>query len=624
MKGNQVVKCCEKNCNRSVTSVFLAVIVCVVMFVFVPALDNGFVNLDDMPYITAVHPLSWAKISRVFLDSYEGHYHPLTLLSLGIQYQVSGQKPWAYHFINVFLHILNTLAVFYLVRMLIGKGNVAFVVALLFGVHPVHVEPVAWIASRKDVQYAFFYFLSLIFYVRYIRSGRWGLYGWALGLFVLSILSKGMAIALAPTLLATDYLLKRRLWSRQVLLEKTPFFLIAILFGLVAIGAQHATGYMPDAANAIPYVDQMLYACYGFLLYLRNIVFPLRLSAHYPYPIEIANSFSWISVIYPLLVFMTMGLFFYAWKRSRAVTFGILFFIVNIVLMLKFVVVSDFIVADRYNYVASMGIFLILGIAYDIMMSKGNWSRIMAKGLMTTCVLLLGILSYARCDVWQNSLSLWNDVLKNTRETVFALDMRGVARFKAADISGALSDFNRAIVLDPSFARSYLNRGYVNYRLGNLSRAVHDYSMSLKIGTLGHAKFLSLNNRGLAYIDMGRFHEAIHDFDQALVSDPKNFQAYMAYDNRGVSRHRLMDYQGALEDFNHAIKLNRNYYLSYCHRSLLKIDMGDLKGALLDANYAIKLNPEYYLAYQSLALARDKLRDKVGVAEDLKKGGYPP
>ena len=231
-----------------------------------------------------VQEFSGENLSGMFSDFQAGLYQPFTMLSLAIDYQLGGGKPFAFHLTNVLLHLLNTILVFVVVRRLMNEPRIALIAAALFGVHTLHVESVAWITERKDVLYALFYLLALWQYMVYIESQKLKNLAFALILMVCSLLSKGMAVALVPTLFLIDLYLGRSKELKKVLLEKLPFFAVALFFGWLALQGQSSSEAMAgDLGQGT--TRQIAFAGYAFWVYLAKMLVPIKLSAVYSYPL---------------------------------------------------------------------------------------------------------------------------------------------------------------------------------------------------------------------------------------------------------------------------------------------------------------------------------------------------
>jgi protein O-mannosyl-transferase len=334
-----------------------AAIIIITFIAYIPAIHNELTNWDDNTYIvnnSRLGDFSPEATGKVFSSFFQGNYHPVTLLSLGIDYKIGRNNPVVYHSSNIFLHIVNSLLVLWFLYALTGDLRIAFVSALLFGVHTVHVESVAWVSERKDLLYTAFFLASVICYVKYVVHNRITLYVFSFILFCLSALSKGQAVSLPLTIIAIDALMRKNLRPGKSIAEKAPFFLAGLAFGIVAVVAQHSEG----AVKEVPLIDRIPVACYGFSHYILKLFLPAHLSAFYPYPSVSAAVIPPTFWLYLLPVMAIAGLFYFWLKKGDAVAaFGVAFFTINIFFVLQLFPVGRAIMADRYTYLPSAGFF---------------------------------------------------------------------------------------------------------------------------------------------------------------------------------------------------------------------------------------------------------------------------
>ena len=220
---------------------FLPIVLAITFIVFLPSLQNKFVNLDDPQYLIdnpAVHTWNIVTLKQIFSEQFVGNYQPITMFSYMVEYKLFGLNPFGYHLMNLLFHLLGTLFVFLIIKKLSGSALIAFITSLLFGIHPLHVESVAWIAERKDVLYGFYFLWALYIYITSIKEDSNSLspirVGAILLLFLLSLLSKAQAVVLPVVFFAVDFLMNRK-FTKKTILEKIPFFVLAVAFGLLAI-----------------------------------------------------------------------------------------------------------------------------------------------------------------------------------------------------------------------------------------------------------------------------------------------------------------------------------------------------------------------------------------------------
>ena len=516
---------------------------------FFPCLKNDFINWDDPQYVTenkTITELSWRNIKTIFSSFYMEHYHPLTLLSFALEYRFFKLNPFAYHLTNLILHLLNTLLVFWLIWMLTGRVWICLGVSLLFGIHPLHVETVTWISERKDLLYSFFFLGSLILYLAYLRGGRGRYYVFSLTLFLLSLLSKSMAVTLPFVLFLCDILLPRKM-DRKCLVEKIPFFIMAFIFGMMALFAQRSAG--PIGQNpSFSFFENILIMGNVLASYFSKLILPTKLSCVYPFIKEIKGLWPYVSLTV-VIGFLIAGILLGKYKRE--ITFGTLFFFITLLPTLPVKIM-----ADRYLYLPSIGIFFIAAEGlYGLYRTKLESIKI-AKPILV--ILLIGILSafsfltWERCRVWRDSLSLWSNVLKNYPNIPIAYNNLGEVYLRRGEYQRAISHYNQALRIHPHYDKVYYfydNRGTAYLLRGDYEKAIADYDQALKMNP---TYAIAYHNRGTAYLYQEDFEEAIADFNKALEINPRYADTYfnkaLAYEKMGHRQEALEAYKGFIEN----------------------------------------------------------------------------
>ncbi|MCD4679414.1 MAG: hypothetical protein K8S00_03405, partial [Bacteroidales bacterium] len=336
---------------------------------FFPSLNNAIDIWDDQFYVITndlIKDLSWDGIKNIFaFTPVVGNYHPLTVLSYTFEYALFEFNPVAYHLDNLILHLFNTLLVFIFIYKLSSRLWVAFIASILFGIHPLHVESVTWVSERKDVLYAFFFILGLISWMNFKKDGNRKYYFFAMGLFVLSCLSKGMAVTFSIVIILIDYLLAKKV-TYKILIDKIPFLVISVFFGLIAIKVQGDSAAIGFTENDVYTAsDKFFFANYSLFFYIKKMLLPFELSGLYPYPIKSGGPLPFIFYFSFPANLILVFLIFYSLKRTKKVMFGSLFFIVSIFPVLQILSVGSAIAADRYFYIASIGLFYLAGLGFD-------------------------------------------------------------------------------------------------------------------------------------------------------------------------------------------------------------------------------------------------------------------
>jgi hypothetical protein len=290
--------------------IWLAMVMIITFMVLFPVNRNEFTNWDDGGYVTQnkyVKDLTVNNIKIFFSEYFVSNYHPVTMLSLAFDYRLGGGNAWMFHITSLILHLIVIVLVFWFTYLLFSKFEIALITAALFGVHTLHVEPVAWISDRKDLLCTVFFLSSMIGYLKYTKATSVKLYIITLLFFIVSALSKATAVSLSVTLIATDYLLKRRLTDIKVIAEKIPFFLVSIAVGIIAVKAQKSSASIADSSVFAIY-ERILFACYGLTQYFVKLILPLNLSAIYPFPVRLNGSIPASFWFYPVPVLVVIAL----------------------------------------------------------------------------------------------------------------------------------------------------------------------------------------------------------------------------------------------------------------------------------------------------------------------------
>ncbi len=497
------------------------VIAAAVTAAFWSSLDNGFTNWDDDKLVVdneLIREISLENLIAAGRSSYASAQGPIPYLSLALDHALGGLDPFVFHRMALVLHVANSLILFLLLHRL-GLARIgAFFGAMLFGLHPLHVESVAWISERKDLLCAFFFFCALYFYQGYAHRKSGGRYALCAAALLLALASKSMAISLPLVFLVQDYLARRR-WSVGLLVEKVPFFAAAAAIGLVTWFAQ--TGSMAREGALDP-ASNILIAIRGLAFYLAKLAVPTSLSAFYPYPETISLAEPQFALALGAVILSGIAVYL-SRRRSRLAVFGALFFAITLLPVLKIIPVGNAAAADRYTYIPSAGIFLIAGVLAAWLWQRATALKVPVAGRGALClagfgiVAALGSASFERCKVWHDSETLWRDVIAKYPDLPVAHYNLGLALRAAGETDGALASYREAIRLDPRDAQAH-------------------------------------NNIADILIEGKDFDEAWIHCRHALNLDPGIWQAHM---NAAIIFGARGDYEGALEAALQALRLNQ-------------------------------------------------------------------
>lgn len=596
--------------NKKIRAVALIVSLLTIL-VYLPGLNNGFVNWDDDWYVyenSHIRSFGYDSLKWMFTTFHAGNWHPLTWISHAADYAIWELDPTGHHLTSIILHGLNTFFVIILIIRLINYGDYrsetgpdrsgskqyyivsGTVTGLLFGLHPLHVESVAWVSGRKDVLYALFFLLSVLSYVKYASSslqkpGK-SLYHslnreWSKGIyyclcllfFMCSLMSKPMAVTLPFVLLILDiYPLRRfsfpaleetrslpRLAARRsALTDKIPFIGLSIASSVVTVLAQHAGGAIKPLSS-YPLWERILVGIRALGFYLVKIVWPTDLYPFYHYPLKI----SLLSPEY-LLAFISVictALFsILSWKKQKIFAVTWLYYGVTLLPVLGIIQVGEQAAADRYTYLPALGPFLLiaLGIAYIRGLINKQRSSIPKKlffpVVMIVLVLSLFVITTGQIKKWENPETLWDIETRMQRGRSYA---------EAGDYYKAIENFNVAVMVYPDYAEAYGDRGITYLKMGDYQQALQDLNRSIEINPQ--------NERAHRYRNSA-YKLAIHDYSRSIIEDPRDYESY---NNRGISYAMTDQYDKALEDFNKVISLKPRFAMAYYNRGLVYMKLGN-------------------------------------------------
>ena len=527
----------KKNATKDNRNFFLVAIVALIIIttgIYFQSLNNQFTNWDDDKYITnnpAITTLHDDSVSYTIKKSFTsyvmGNYHPITMLSYCIEYRYFKLNPKPYHIANLVLHLLNTLLVLAFIWLLSKQKWVAFIVALLFAIHPMHVESVAWVAERKDVLYTFFFFLALCSYLFYLKNNNRNHYYYVLTFvfFILSVLSKGMAICLPIAFFAIDYFLERK-YTRKIILEKIPFIIIAIIFGLVSIEAQKSLQAVLDIQNYRVF-DRILFSSYAVMMYFIKFFAPINLSNYYNYPLRYDGWYPTIFYIAPFIVIVILFFIYKSKKLGREYWFGFGFFFITIATVLQLLPVGGAIISDRYTYIPYIGLFFIIARLLNNVIENKNKQldkyKIPVISIFIGFVLMLSVLTYKRTMVWKDSITLLSDAIGKSDIDPLMYMGRSQAYYLAGQYQKSIDDCNRFFALNHLYpdvlteAGMYFNRGIAYYKYEKYKEALTDFNTIIQLQKDYPS---ALYFRGMVYSKLGDHHRAIEDFNVAKSSFP--------------------------------------------------------------------------------------------------------
>lgn len=535
-------------------------LVLAVAMAYWPVHRFGFVRFDDPTYVTEnphiLNGVTWSAIGWAFTSGYGANWHPVTWLSHMVDVQLFGFDGGAHHLTNVLVHALTTVLLFVVLFRMTSALWRSAVVAGLFGLHPIHVESVAWVAERKDVLSAFFWMLTLWAYIAYVRHPRLSRYLWVVAWFTLGLMAKPMVVTLPFALLLLDLWPLRRLelragwWTaaRPLMVEKLPLFALSVASSAITFVVQRQGGTVASGVR-LPLVERLGNALIAYVAYLGKTFWPLHLAAYYPYPRALPTGWvlaSVLSLVAASVLAIVVG------RRRPYVLVGWLWYLGTLVPAIGIVQVGTQAMADRYTYIPLIGIFIVLawGIP-DVLSRWPQWriaTAVVASGVLLSCALA----ARAQVYYWESSMTLWKHALDVTRENYAAHTYYGNALATRGDVSGAIAQYTEAIRIRPDYPEAHNNLGPVLATQGKLDEAMKHFVEAIRLRP-GYADAHS--NLGVALASQGKFDEAIAQYNEAVRLDPDHARAHSNLGLALQARGRTAD---AIREFEIAVRMNPN------------------------------------------------------------------
>lgn len=538
----------------------------ITLIIYLPSLKNDFVNWDDPAYVyenASIRAIDLRFLKTIFTTAMVVNWHPLTMLSLAVDYKFWGLNPLGYHLTNIVFHAINTFLVFILsVRLMESAGPqtaspgqnpsragyslliTGVTSALLFGLHPLHVESVTWISARKDLLSTFFIILSVLAYLGYAERKKAALnYAASLLFFTLALMSKPIAVTLPLALLILDYYPLGRFSLKRIpglISEKAPFFALSVILGFLTVWAQKKGGALMPLEEFSP-LGRVLIMARGFIFYLYKMILPLDLHPFYPLPTS-SELYSSITVLAVLIFASVTAFSLITIKRNRIIPAVWFYYLVTLLPVIGIVKAGYQFAADRYTYLPGIGFFILLGAAAAYVYGRSAVARKAVVAVVVTAAVLLGGLTVRQEAVWKDTITMWTRTIEKYRGRVpMGYCNRGLAYEKMRDYPKAIDDYNRAIENYPRFVEAYLNRGIAFGETGEYMRAIKDFNTAIELSPGSYNAYL---NRGVAYLSVGEYEKAAADFKVSIEFEPEN---PVAYYNMGLVYARLGDM--AKEDF---------------------------------------------------------------------------
>jgi hypothetical protein len=521
----------------------LPLLIALTFICFLTALGNEFVNIGDDAYLVnnpLVKSLSFDSILAMFtlpMGDYQV-FRPLVYLSYAIEHSLWGMNAKGYHWTNVILHLANVALVFRLTNLLTKNYVITLITALLFAIHPMRVEAVAWVSARTEVLSAFFLLLSLLQYTQYTLSKNISKIVLSFVFFLLAFLSKPVVIAFPLVFFLVDYWQERKL-SLAVLVEKLPFLLLSIGLGTVML-----MGSKPDDVwGDFSLLNKIVVSSTAIAFYLLAPFVPVdaNLSVAHTLP-KVVNGLLPIPYYLSILFLAALvGVIFFIKKTRKDLLFAVGFVFINVIAVATIFPYGQFVIADRHAYFAHIGWFILVATA---VVGLGNLiNKQLIYGIVGIFALFCVVQTFQRNKVWKESITVWVDVVSKNPDYAYGFFGLGNSQHERKDYGRAIECFNRAIALEPKFTKAYYNRGVSLYAAGNFQAASKDFLKTLQDDMDNADAWLQVAH---SFYMMKDYNKAINSYGQVIRMRPDYYPAYLY---RGHSKFAIEDKEGACYDF---------------------------------------------------------------------------
>lgn len=621
--------------------------------VYLPVRNHEFVYYDDDIYVTknpnVQSGLSWQGVKWAFTSGYASNWHPLTWLSHQLDCQLFDLNPTGHHIVNVLFHVANTILLFVVLnRMTKGFWQSAFI-AGLFALHPLHVESVAWVAERKDVLSTLLWLLTMLAYDRYSERPSAGRYLVILVPFALGLMAKPMLVTLPLVLLLLDYwpllrfATKGRPFSNfpNLLIEKLPLIFLSAISSTVTYLVQQKSG----AITFLPLKERVTNAICSYLAYIGKMVWPARLAALYPHPLNtlpVARAVTYAAILIIITIF-----FIYHSRRHKYLLFGWLWYLGTLVPVIGIVQVGAQAMADRYTYVPLTGLFIIVAFGTEELLKNIPLRKIILTALASGVLVVFAAVTSMQLKYWRNSYLLFdhaltvienNAIMQNNYANI--LSELGHPQEAARHLSEALKyipnspiihnnyanaliDMGRAdeaiehykfaLELDPNFALARYNLGVALAAGGRYDEAIEQYKIYL-----GPDVNITDIHQGLATMlaREGKVADAVGQFQKALAAKPDSVEVLS---NLGYAMAQSGDPKKAIEYYNNALQIDPDHIITHGRLALALASVGRIDEAIEQCRIVLEARPDDAEMFTNLGILLQLKGNIDGAADAYKK-----
>lgn len=523
-----------------------------------------FIHYDDTTYIKE-NPhvqagLTPDSIIWAFTTSYASNWHPVTWLSHMLDCQLYDLSPAGHHFTNLLLHIANTVLLFLIFYNMTNNLWPSAFVAAAFALHPLHVESVAWVSERKDVLSTFFGLLTIIAYLRFVRTRKIVSYLLMMVLFALCLMSKPMLVTLPFVLLLLDYWPLQRFEMTKIyklVREKIPLFVLSSLSCVMTLTIEQ-TG-AGASFESISLKARIINAPLSYVTYIEKMFWPAKLAALYPHPADnISISYAMVAA----LILLIITVFVIKSARSRKYLLaGWLWFLGTLIPVIGIVQVGSQAMADRYTYIPLTGLFIIIAWGTKDLLAKYHLKKIILPLSAVLIFTAMLITTNIQLKYWQNSLSLFTHAIEVTKDNYIMHNNLGSIFLIRGKLPQAIDHYKKALQIRPNIAKTH----------DNLARALKS---------------------------QGKLNEAIDHYRQVILITPDSAKAHCNLADALKAKASLDE---AIDHYRQAINIAPNYIKAHYNLASALVSQNKTSEAVVHYRAALKIKPDSPVALNSLA-----------------------
>ena len=607
--------------NDTRAKVLICIFLIVATFcVYSQVQDHEFINFDDGLYITnnlnVQAGLTSESVKWAFTTMDTEDWSPVNWLSHILDYQLYGLNPKGHYLTNLFLHIANALILLLVLSRMTGKLWQSAFVAAIFAFHSLNVESVAWLAERKNVLSTLFWLLTMWAYIHYAEKPTIKSYGLVFLFFTLGLMSKAMLVTLPFVLLLLDYWPLRRLKFEQerggnetsekntarrsevfrLVLEKTPLFLLSVVFSIINFIAAAKS----LQAFSFPLKERIIHSLITYLAYLQKMFWPSKLSSFYPYP---ENDLSVTQGIFCGMVLV--GITFISIKLIKKAPYfavGWFWYLGTLVPVSGiFVQASWAAMADRYAYIPLIGIFIIVAWGVPELIPKGRYKEKVLSVSAGIIIPILLVTTWEQVSHWKNSITIFKHAIRVTDKKYPSFSVvhnnLGNALFAERKTEEAISHYKTAIRLKPDYSLAHYNLGNVLFAERKTEEAIPHYKTVIRLKPDDAEAHYHLGN---ALFVERKTEEAISHYKTAIRLEPDSVSAHY---NLGATLFFVKKTAEAISHYKTVIRLKPDF--APAHNNLgdaLFIERKTTE-AILHYKIAVKLKPDHAYGYNNLGAA---------------------